>query len=197
MELARAKADGTLGVVPTALYFADLAALLPQQLAPFEKVEPAAWYVSTFYPEVRRPRRWPSVRHNGRGSPDGRVAQRGRPRSSAGVLLRTDSSPLYAPVRQLLDVGVLCLGDRAQLSGVPGDHFFSIGDVRVPVPPTSHRGEAVGIRAKTSSTANASLVECGLAGVSCARRLAALDGSDRARFLERDRLRERSAARRR
>ena len=43
VELARARAAGTLGSVPWALYFADLAALLPQQIAPFEKIEPAGW----------------------------------------------------------------------------------------------------------------------------------------------------------
>ena len=50
LELARLQANEALGAVPKALYFVDLTALIPQQLVPFEKVEAAAWYVSTFYP---------------------------------------------------------------------------------------------------------------------------------------------------
>lgn len=50
IELARHVADGTLGPLPLALYLADIAALLPQQIAPFEKIDPAAWYVNRFYP---------------------------------------------------------------------------------------------------------------------------------------------------
>jgi hypothetical protein len=37
--------------VPVGLYFADLAALVPQQLLPFSKIDPAAWYVTRFFPE--------------------------------------------------------------------------------------------------------------------------------------------------
>jgi oligosaccharide repeat unit polymerase len=51
LELYRASVQGSLNDVPTALYFADVAALLPQQMAPFQKVDPAMWYVTTFYPE--------------------------------------------------------------------------------------------------------------------------------------------------
>jgi len=51
IDLARASAHNTLGAVPPALYFVDLVALVPQQLVPFEKVEAATWYVSTFHPE--------------------------------------------------------------------------------------------------------------------------------------------------
>jgi hypothetical protein len=50
LELSRARATGALAAVPRVLYFVDFAALIPQQLAPFEKVEAAAWYASTFYP---------------------------------------------------------------------------------------------------------------------------------------------------
>jgi hypothetical protein len=50
IHLARVAAESSTQV-PTALYFIDLAALIPQQLAPFQKVEAAAWYASTFYPE--------------------------------------------------------------------------------------------------------------------------------------------------
>ena len=51
IDLTRLAEQGTLGPVPPALYLADLAALVPQQLAPFEKIEPAAWYVWTYFPE--------------------------------------------------------------------------------------------------------------------------------------------------
>jgi hypothetical protein len=37
--------------VPTALYFADLPRLVPQQVLPFTKIDPAAWYVTTFFPD--------------------------------------------------------------------------------------------------------------------------------------------------
>lgn len=50
VELARAQANGSVGTVPWALYFADVANLLPQQIAPFVKVEPASWYVNRYYP---------------------------------------------------------------------------------------------------------------------------------------------------
>jgi hypothetical protein len=33
------------------LLLADLVRLVPQQILPFEKVDPASWYVATFYPE--------------------------------------------------------------------------------------------------------------------------------------------------
>jgi len=36
---------------PAALYWADLARLVPQQLVPFDKIDPAAWYVTRFFPE--------------------------------------------------------------------------------------------------------------------------------------------------
>jgi oligosaccharide repeat unit polymerase len=35
---------------PNALYFADLGALVPQQAAPFTKIDPAAWYVARYFP---------------------------------------------------------------------------------------------------------------------------------------------------
>jgi hypothetical protein len=50
IELARAHERGTIRDLPMAFYFADFAALVPQQVAPFQKVDPAAWYVTTFYP---------------------------------------------------------------------------------------------------------------------------------------------------
>jgi oligosaccharide repeat unit polymerase len=49
LHLARVQ-EG-IGPLPAAFYFADLAALVPQQLAPFAKVDRADWYVSTFFPE--------------------------------------------------------------------------------------------------------------------------------------------------
>jgi hypothetical protein len=48
IHLARVKA--TIGPVPVAFLFADLSALVPQQVSPLTKIDPAAWYVSTFFP---------------------------------------------------------------------------------------------------------------------------------------------------
>ena len=50
IDLARKQSIGSLGVLPDGFHLADLSGLLPQQLAPFKKVDPADWYVSTFYP---------------------------------------------------------------------------------------------------------------------------------------------------
>jgi oligosaccharide repeat unit polymerase len=36
--------------LPVAFYFTDFAALVPQQVAPFTKVTPADWYVTTYFP---------------------------------------------------------------------------------------------------------------------------------------------------
>jgi TM2 domain-containing membrane protein YozV len=41
----------TLEKLPPAFYLADVAALIPQQLAPFTKVDRADWYVNKFFPE--------------------------------------------------------------------------------------------------------------------------------------------------
>ena len=37
--------------LPAGFHLADVLALVPQQLAPYTKVDPAAWYVGTFFPE--------------------------------------------------------------------------------------------------------------------------------------------------
>ena len=42
--------SGTLNDFPLAFYLADLGAIVPQQLAPFTKVDRADWYVTTFFP---------------------------------------------------------------------------------------------------------------------------------------------------
>lgn len=41
----------TIGDLPMAFYVADFAALLPQQIAPFTKIDRADWYVNRFFPE--------------------------------------------------------------------------------------------------------------------------------------------------
>jgi TM2 domain-containing membrane protein YozV len=41
----------TLERLPAAFYLADLGALVPQQLAPFTKIDRADWYVNKFFPE--------------------------------------------------------------------------------------------------------------------------------------------------
>lgn len=50
LDLARMQSLGSLGVLPDGFHLADLTGLVPQQLAPFKKVDPADWYVTTFYP---------------------------------------------------------------------------------------------------------------------------------------------------
>jgi oligosaccharide repeat unit polymerase len=44
----------TIGQLPAAFYAADFAALLPQQLAPFTKIDRADWYVNRFFPDYAR-----------------------------------------------------------------------------------------------------------------------------------------------
>lgn len=41
----------SVGDLPASFYFADLGALVPQQIAPFTKVDRADWYVNRFFPE--------------------------------------------------------------------------------------------------------------------------------------------------
>jgi oligosaccharide repeat unit polymerase len=41
----------TLERLPPAFYLSDFAAVIPQQLAPFTKIDRADWYVNTFFPE--------------------------------------------------------------------------------------------------------------------------------------------------
>jgi hypothetical protein len=41
----------SLGPLPLAFYFADFAALVPQQVAPFTKIDRGDWYVNRFFPE--------------------------------------------------------------------------------------------------------------------------------------------------
>jgi hypothetical protein len=50
LDLAQKQSTGSLGVLPDGFHWADLTGLVPQQLAPFQKVDPADWYVNTFYP---------------------------------------------------------------------------------------------------------------------------------------------------
>jgi hypothetical protein len=50
IDLARKQSIGSLGILPDGFHLADLTGLVPQQLAPFPKIDPADWYVNTFYP---------------------------------------------------------------------------------------------------------------------------------------------------
>jgi hypothetical protein len=50
LDLAQKQATGSLGTLPAGLHWADITGLVPQQLAPFQKMDPADWYVNTFYP---------------------------------------------------------------------------------------------------------------------------------------------------
>jgi oligosaccharide repeat unit polymerase len=42
---------GGIPNLPELFYLSDVLALVPQQLAPYTKFDPASWYVSTFFPE--------------------------------------------------------------------------------------------------------------------------------------------------
>lgn len=44
-DLQNMKEKGTLGDIPKAIYFGDFLALIPQQLLPFAKIDPAQWYL--------------------------------------------------------------------------------------------------------------------------------------------------------
>ena len=46
-----ARISRTIHDFPSALNLADLARLVPQQLVPFAKLDPAVWYVTRFFPE--------------------------------------------------------------------------------------------------------------------------------------------------
>lgn len=50
-EVAHLKADGSIGSLPIGFYLTDLFALVPQQLLPVAKMNPADWYATTFYPD--------------------------------------------------------------------------------------------------------------------------------------------------
>ena len=43
---------GSTGQMNLNLVLTDLVRLIPQQLLPFEKVDPASWYINTFYPDA-------------------------------------------------------------------------------------------------------------------------------------------------
>lgn len=49
VHLSRAR--DSIGSLPLAFHLADFAALVPQQLAPFTKIDRADWYVSRFFPD--------------------------------------------------------------------------------------------------------------------------------------------------
>lgn len=50
-ELNRLVVSGDVPDIPASMYFAELLTLIPQQLSPVIKVDPAVWYVNTFYPD--------------------------------------------------------------------------------------------------------------------------------------------------
>lgn len=51
VHLDRVIATGVDLQLPAYFYLGDLLAVLPQQLAPYTKFDPATWYVTTFFPE--------------------------------------------------------------------------------------------------------------------------------------------------
>ncbi len=50
-DVGRLRELGKVGELRATFYLSDLINLVPQQLLPFEKTVPSAWYVNTFYPE--------------------------------------------------------------------------------------------------------------------------------------------------
>jgi hypothetical protein len=53
LDLERRKAQGEVPPVPTGFFVADVLAPIPSQLLPVTKVDPADWYLETFYPEIK------------------------------------------------------------------------------------------------------------------------------------------------
>jgi oligosaccharide repeat unit polymerase len=51
VDLSRRIAEGGSSEVPWQIYWADLLRFVPQQFIGFEKLDPAVWYVKTYYPE--------------------------------------------------------------------------------------------------------------------------------------------------
>lgn len=50
IDLQHRLASGEVGPLPPAFHFADIVAPFPSQILPFQKYDPAAWYVGTFFP---------------------------------------------------------------------------------------------------------------------------------------------------
>lgn len=50
-DLRRFKQDHQIGPIPASFVLTDVFALLPQQLSPVDKMNPADWYVNRFYPD--------------------------------------------------------------------------------------------------------------------------------------------------
>ena len=53
VDLQQRKINGEIEPLGPAFYFADVVALVPQQLLPFQKVKAYDWYLETYYPAVR------------------------------------------------------------------------------------------------------------------------------------------------
>jgi len=51
VHLESLRRAGGLPVLPWSFYLSDVVALIPQQFAPFTKVVPSIWYVTTFFPD--------------------------------------------------------------------------------------------------------------------------------------------------
>ena len=62
-DLDQRKHDGGFAGLPPTLLAADLLGLVPQQLLPIEKVDPAEWYVNTFFPDCAATDRWIRIWH--------------------------------------------------------------------------------------------------------------------------------------
>ena len=48
-DLGAMKASGQIRDLPAGFFLSDITSLIPQQIAPFSKISPSAWYVKTFY----------------------------------------------------------------------------------------------------------------------------------------------------
>ncbi len=49
-DLRRLLTTGDVGDIPPSIHFSEVLAFIPQQISPIVKVDPGAWYVSSFYP---------------------------------------------------------------------------------------------------------------------------------------------------
>lgn len=52
VDLRQRLTTGERLAIPFEMHFADLAAMFPSQLVPFEKFDPGVWYVTTFFPSA-------------------------------------------------------------------------------------------------------------------------------------------------
>ena len=132
LELYRANVQGSLNDVPTALYFADVGALVPQQVAAFQKVDPAVWYVTTFYPVYAAQGGGLAFVYHGGSGFDGGLAECRGARCRLGAVFCRCTSALHPAYQQLLGRRLLRVDYDAQLPVLSCDDAPSSCPLRVP-----------------------------------------------------------------